>query len=172
MASLINETRNFISTTLLQELSDRKIDFQIAAIAFMDITNVEDNNKPHIITTWSKDPVPALSTIKLGKGGDGPETQLDALGFMMDKIAFRSNSYRFAFVITDATSKLDNDYGYKNEQEVADALKSREIITSFIGNSDAMYISISKKTGGLCTTDKTASAFSQTITDLIASHFN
>ena len=93
-----------------------------------------------------------LASISVSGGGDTPETVIDPLGYVADNslMSWRSDAYRFAFVLTDANHKTANNYGYDNLNEVADKLAEMEVVTSVICSSSYNdYRYLYEKTGGI-----------------------
>ena len=152
----INAVKNNIAS-FSENLIESGLDIRFCIIDYRDITIPGEDTKVYTIdgSHWMNDidsVVKTLASISVSGGGDGPETVIDPLGYVADnsRMSWRSDAYRFAFVLTDANHKTDNGYGYKNLTEVADKLAEMEVVTSVIcARSYNNYKYLYEKTGGI-----------------------
>ena len=152
----INAVKNNIAS-FSENLIESGLDIRFCIIDYRDITIPGEDTKVYTIdgSHWMNDidsVVKTLASISVSGGGDGPETVIDPLGYVADNslMSWRSDAYRFAFVLTDANHKTDNGYGYKNLTEVADKLAEMEVVTSVIcARSYNNYKYLYEKTGGI-----------------------
>ena len=152
----INAVKNNI-VSFSENLIESGLDIRFCIIDYRDITIPGEDTKVYTIdgSHWMNDidsVVKTLASISVSGGGDGPETVIDPLGYVADnsRMSWRSDAYRFAFVLTDANHKTDNGYGYKNLTEVADKLAEMEVVTSVIcARSYNNYKYLYEKTGGI-----------------------
>ena len=156
MSDEINNVRDNIAS-FSENLIESGLDNRFCIIDYRDITCGEDTYV-HINsgTHWLKDigsVVNALDSIVATGGGDGPESVLDPLGYVADnrQMQWRSDAYRFAFVLTDANYKVANNYGYDSMDEVVEQLKRMEVVTSVITSSSHSgdYYDLYHETGGI-----------------------
>ena len=153
----INNVKNNIAS-FSQNLTESGLDNRFCIIDYRDITidGEETNVHTRSGTHWLEDidsVVDALGSIDVRGGGDDPETLLDPLGYVADNslMQWRSDAYRFAFILTDAGYKLENNYGYDSMEEMIRQLKEMEVVTSVI-TSDAQnenYSDLYEQTGGI-----------------------
>ena len=141
MGDEINNVKNNIAA-FSEYLIDRGLDIRFSIIEYRDITCYGEETILHKIggTHWVKDSdsvAEILQKIRVTGGGDGPETAVDALGYVADNgiMSWRSDAYRFAFLLTDANNKMANDFGYTSMQELADVLAKMNVVTSVISPS-------------------------------------
>ena len=139
-----------------QALIEQGLDIRFCVIEYLDITNHE---MTYVHTAkgsrWYSDTdtvVSVIDGISLGWGADEPETAIDALGAIADAeaMSYRSDAHKFAFLLTDASYKVNNLYGYTSLQHVSDALAEQNIITSVISPSSykSTYQRLFNTTGG------------------------
>ena len=157
MGDEINNVKNNISA-FADYLIDRGLDIRFSIIEYRDITLRGEETILHKIggTHWVKDSASVaeiLQKIRVSGGGDGPETAVDALGYVADNgiMSWRSDAYRFAFLLTDANNKMNNDFGYTTMQELADVLAKMNVVTSVISPSSYKnhYKSLFETTDGI-----------------------
>lgn len=149
--NVINNLNDFT-----QILNSAGLDFRIAIVEYKDI--VEDGNDSTKIlqnsgTTWftAVEQIQlVLSDIYVDGGGDTPETVLDALGCTIS-LDFRVNASKFAFLLTDADYKTDNNYGYTDMAEAIAALQTEGIAVSVISdiNYQSTYSTLYTDTDGI-----------------------
>lgn len=156
MSNEINAVKNNIAS-FSENLIDSGLDIRFCIIDYRDITISGEDTNVHTVSGshWMNDidaVVNTLSSISVSGGGDTPETVIDPLGYVADNslMSWRSDAYRFAFVLTDANHKTANNYGYNNLNEVADKLAEMEVVTSVICSSSYNdYQYLYEKTGGI-----------------------
>lgn len=125
-------------TSALSENYNVKVNY--ALVDFKDITcdgddstKVVKNHGSNWFTTAGEFNE-MLSARTVSGGGDGPETDVDALETARN-LDFRSTASKFIILVTDASCKLDNNYGIKDLQQETDLLKKEGIITSVVSKS-------------------------------------
>lgn len=156
MSDEINAVKNNVAS-FSENLIDSGLDIRFCIIDYRDITiSGEDTNVYTVAGShWMNDidsVINTLASISVSGGGDTPETVIDPLGYVADNglMSWRSDAYRFAFVLTDANHKTANNYGYNNLNEVADKLAEMEVVTSVICSSSYNdYQYLYEKTGGI-----------------------
>lgn len=156
MSDEINNVKNNIAD-FAQALINEGLDIRFCIIEYLDITT----NEPTYVHTvngsrWYNDVesvISVLEDITLGNGGDWAETPIDALGEIADTDAmkYRSDAHKFAFVLTDADYKNNNNYGYADMDDITRTLAGLNIVTSVITNSDykSTYSTLYNTTGGI-----------------------
>ena len=162
MANLRNNIGAFVSEL---EASEMGIVIRLGLIEYKDVSPVsEGGDGPSGKTvvheyngsTWMDvDGFRAVlgSLIAIG-GNDEPETAIDALGFLVNDngidppIIWADGAYRFAFLLTDASNKVYNQWGYTSMSEIANDLAEQNICTSVIGPALADYVLLTEATGG------------------------
>ena len=155
MSSEINSVKDNVAA-FSEALLEQGLDIRFSIIEYRDTTCGEET-KIHTLSgshwfTELSSVTGALSEIRADGGGDTDETVIDALGKVAsDTMFWRSGAYRFAFVLTDAGYKTDNQYGYSSLADITDALKTKEIVTSVITTSGnkSKYTSLYEGTGGI-----------------------
>ena len=156
MATEINNVKTNIAS-FSENLIASGLDIRFCIIDYRDITRSEAT-KVHSISGshWLTDidsVVGELSSITATGGGDDPETVLDPLGYVADNslMQWRSDAYRFAFVLTDANYKIDNNYGYSSMPEITAQLAKMDVITSVITSESykSTYSDLYETTGGI-----------------------
>ncbi|MGN1308159.1 MAG: S-layer homology domain-containing protein [Faecousia sp.] len=156
MTDEINNVKTNIAS-FSENLIASGLDIRFCIIDYRDITISEATNVHSIAGShWLTDVdsvVGELSSITATGGGDVPETVLDPLGYVADNslMSWRSDAYRFAFVLTDANYKIDNNYGYSSMSEVTAQLAKMDVITSVItsGSYKSTYSDLYDTTGGI-----------------------
>lgn len=155
MSGEINSVKNNI-TSFAETLVNNGLDVRFSIIEYRDITESEKtilhtyNGSNWYTTTESV--IDVLSNIKAKGGGDTPETVIDALGMAASSsMKWRSGASKFAFVLTDAGYKNNNNYGYADMNAMINELVKQEITTSVITTSSYKntYASLYEKTGGI-----------------------
>lgn len=136
----INNVKNNIAD-FAQILINEGLDIRFCIIEYLDITT----NEPTYVHTvngsrWYDDVesvISVLEDIPLGDGGDWAETPIDALGEIanIDAMNYRSDAHKFAFVLTDADYKNNNNYGYADMDDITRTLAGLNIVTSVITDS-------------------------------------
>ena len=172
MSGEINNVKNNIAS-FSENLINSGLDIRFCIIDYRDITLVADdpNEDTHVHTIsgshWMKDidsVVNTLASIDASGGGDGPESVLDPLGYVADNslMKWRSDAYQFAFVLTDADYKNNNNYGYSSMSEVSAKLAAMGVVTSVITSSSykSTYSNLYNTTGGIYA-DINSSTFNQ-----------
>lgn len=140
-----------------ETIRGRGISVRFAIVEYGDIT-YGDNTIVHGKdgSNWFTDVADVtevLDALVLGDGGDDDETLIDALGYIADDatMKWRSDAYRFVFVVTDTGYKVDNNHGYIDMEEITDVLADKEIVTSVITTNyfGEVYKSLCEGTGGV-----------------------
>lgn len=156
MSDEINNVKDNVAS-FSENLINRGLDIRFCIIDYRDITEkekttVHENAGTHWLTNIDG-VVNELGKIGANGGGDTPETVLDPLGYVADDalMNWRSDAYRFGFVLTDADYKTDNSYGYSSLAEVAEKLAEMRVVTSVITSTDyqSTYSELYKTTGGI-----------------------
>lgn len=157
MADEINGVRKNLNV-FTQALENASLDYRIAVIEYKDITAWDEETSTQVLQlngkTWLKsadDVADLLAEITVTGGGDWKETPVDALGCMLKELTFRTDASKFAFVLTDADYKDDNDYGYTGMLDVTNELESEGISVSVISDTDyqSTYYSLYNSTDGI-----------------------
>lgn len=143
MTNYINSIKEHI-IYLIKELREENISLYVSIIDYKDIVyDGEDStkiNNPKKVDFLNNpnDIIQVLDAIEIGGGGgDGPETTLDALGAAIN-LKYRKNAEKFAFVITSAGYKNDNNYNIVNMDVMIEMLKEKGIKTSVITEYNKM----------------------------------
>lgn len=155
MSSEINSVKDNVAA-FSESLLGQGLDIRFSIIEYRDTTCGEET-KIHTLSgshwfTELSSVTDALTDISVSGGGDTDETAIDALGKVAsDTMFWRSGAYRFAFVLTDAGYKTDNQYGYTSLEDITNALKAKEIVTSVITDSgyQSTYAPLYNGTGGI-----------------------
>ena len=142
MSDEINNVRKNLNG-FTETLDESNLNFNIAIVEYKDITVYSERNSTKIITDstgneWFSDAdqvASLLSGIRVNGGGDLPETVIDALGAVVNDLSFRYDASKFAILLTDASYKNNNNYGYANMDEMIAALKKAGINTSVISDN-------------------------------------
>ena len=146
-------------------LEGKGVDVRMAVVEYKDITcDGKDSTIVHAVdgNVWHKSTAELVKTLGIVKsgvtgGGDGPETVIDALGYLVDGTTFdfgRKDSefetHKFAIVLSDANFKENNNFGY-NEASLIEKLKEQNINTSVITNTRYYddYLDMTKNTDNL-----------------------
>ncbi len=155
MNSQISTVKNNLNN-LITKLYDAGITQYTSVITFGDITNgettlinnnvesaVQFNNNPSVIQS-------IINNIKMCSGGDELETPIDGLG-MANSLSYANNRSKYLFLITDVGYKRNNNYGYSDMKDVANALLEKGIYASIItgGNKFSAYKDLTYTTGGI-----------------------
>jgi len=130
-------------------LEGKGVDVRMAVIEYKDITcDGKNSTIVHAVNgnVWHKSTAELVKTLGIVKsgvtgGGDGPETVIDALGYIVDGTTFdfgRKDSefetHKFAIVLSDANFKENNNFGY-TKASLVEKLKEQSINTSVITNT-------------------------------------
>lgn len=158
MGDEINNVKDNVAA-FSKNLIDKGLDIRFSIIEYRDITCSEPtiNHTNSSGSNWYRDidsVVEVLGNISVSGGGDTPETAIDALGMMADKdnMSWRSDAHKFAFVLTDADYKVNNNYGYENLDDITRTLAGMNVVTSVItstGYCQNTYKSLYDTTGGI-----------------------
>jgi hypothetical protein len=173
MASYIANVKNNISV-LAKSLSDKGITLRIGVVEYRDIA--VDGLNSTVIHKSSYSPWMSLSNfvstptnVSVNGGGDNPETPIDALGYLVDgsSMLWSSDSYKFAFVLTDDSYKINNSHGYASLSAISDMLADQGIYTSVITTTSnyTTYSPLTSATGGILT-NINSSNFSSVLEEL------
>ncbi len=119
-------------------LIDKNVDARFSVVEFRDIT-VDETRKETVIHTWDgkywtseiSQIESTLSSISVDGGGDDPETPTDALKRYPSD--FRKEATKFAFLLTDASSKGKEDSpDLRDLDSIASFFKIREIYCTVV----------------------------------------
>lgn len=133
------------------------VDLKMSIVEYRDITCGEET-KVHLCDgsawhTTADDLIATLSSIRATGGGDTPETALDGFGKVLDNTCmdWSGDAYKFTVLLTDANYKVNNNYGLKSLEEVAEKMADKHITTSIITSSSyySTYSVLCDKTGGI-----------------------
>lgn len=138
-------------------LAEKGITLRLGLIDYKDITaDGTDSTKVHEVSfsPWLNvsDFIAQLSAISVDGGGDGPETPIDGMGHLVNgTLAWSSDAYKFAMLITDADYKEDNLHGIENMQAMVQRLQEQDIQTSVVTTNfyAPTYANIVALTGGI-----------------------
>ena len=134
-------------------------DLKISVVEYKDITcDGNTSTKIHYVngSPWhitSEEVVNTLGSLYVGDGGDSDETALDAFGCILNTASmdWSADAYKFVVLLTDATSKLDNNYSIPDFAFVSNKLADSHVYTSVI--TSTMYFDfykiLSEKTDGV-----------------------
>lgn len=156
MSDEINNVKTNIAA-FSENLIESGLDIRFSIIEYRDITEGEETivhtlSGSHWVTDIDS-VVSILQGIDADGGGDGPETVMDALGYVADNdlMSWRSDAYRFAFVLTDANYKTNNNYGYTDLGTLTAKLANMNVVTSVITSSSykSTYTGLYNGTGGI-----------------------
>ena len=156
MSDEINNVKTNIAA-FSENLIESGLDIRFSIIEYRDITEGEETivhtfSGSHWVTDIDS-VVSILQGIDATGGGDGPETVMDALGYVADNdlMRWRSDAYRFAFVLTDADYKTNNNYGYTALETLTAKLANMNVVTSVITSSSykSTYTGLYNGTGGI-----------------------
>jgi len=140
---------------IISKLREDGISLYVSIVDYRDITcDGEDstkvnNNSGIDFYNSSSDISAVINSLSVGNGGDEPECTIDALGKAL-YLDYRNGASKYAFVITDASYKIDNNFEIKNMEEVAQSLEARGVITSVITSTSLYdcYNELTTITGG------------------------
>lgn len=156
MGDEINNVKNNIQS-FAQSIEDSGVSARWAAITYSDWTCSGYNEESMIImngaSEWYSDASSfknAIGSISLASGGDFEETAVDGL-MLANTLSTRKDVRTFYILLTDATYKVDNNYGVGSMNEVAEKLANESIITSVIvdTNYSYNYSYLTSTTGGI-----------------------
>lgn len=125
---------------LIYMLREDNISLYVSIIDYRDITcdgvdSTKVNNNSGVAFYNSVDNITtAIESLRASGGGDTPETAIDGLGAAYN-LNFRNSAAKYAFLITDANYKNNNNYGIADMEEMAKLLESKNISTSVITSS-------------------------------------
>lgn len=127
MSSVINNTQQNLGE-FADELKREGISASYGVVDYKDITKDNDNYESRIIknnyTNWFTSTVGiknALNELKIYGGGDYEECAIDGLATARE-MKFKENAQKFFILVTDAASKVDNNYGIESMGEMANLL--------------------------------------------------
>jgi len=157
MSDEINNVKNNLAA-FSENLIEKGLSIRFGIIEYRDMTIsgedtiVHEWNGSHWMTN-TEGVVSNLQSISVSGGGDTPETVMDALGYIANNsyMKWRSDAYRFAFVLTDADYKTNNNFGYSSLSQLAAKLAEMEIVTSVITSTGykSTYSNLYTTTGGI-----------------------
>ena len=137
--------------SFISQINGEKIDVRVKFIVYRDITYGEQT----VVSDWynsADTAIEYLESISADGGGDGPETMLDGMGKMFSSgFGMRSDAFRFCITLTDAPTKINNNYGYTCEEEVIQKLKDNAVNSSVITSTDCFddYENFVSEDGGI-----------------------
>ena len=162
MGDKIDNVKNNLNV-FMDFLFEQSVDAKVAFIEFRDITvdglastRLCRSPSDSVWHTTAAEGESTLSELYADGGGDEPETPFDGFGLMLDSegIPWSPDATRFAVLITDASYKTDNQYGYDGIDDVVSALTKdgERIFTYVITLPDLydLYLPITDATGGEC----------------------
>ena len=140
-----------------QKIEDRGVSARWSAITYSDFTVSGANEKTQIImngaSQWfssASEYKNAINKIVLANGGDYEETAIDGL-MHATTLSTRQDARVFYILLTDATYKINNNYGVTSINQTAQILDSKNINVSVIAPTDlySYYSTLSNTTGGM-----------------------
>ena len=156
MSGEINNVRTNIAS-FAENLLESGLNIRFCIIDYRDITDGERTNVHTVSGShWMTDidsVVSALGSIRASGGGDTPATVMDPLGYVADNslMSWRSDAYKFAFVLTDANYKTSNTHGYSSMSQLVNQLAAMKVVTSVITSTtySDTYSELYETTGGI-----------------------
>lgn len=136
MGSQIAAVKRNLST-LIAKLREDGISLYVSVVDYRDITcdgkdSTKVNNNSGVDFYSSPDDIAkVINSLSPWGGGDFEETAIDGLGAAYN-LCYRTGSAKYAFLITDATYKINNNYGISDMATMANMLKDSKIPTSVI----------------------------------------
>lgn len=136
MGSQIAAVKRNLST-LIYKLRDDGISLYVSVVDYRDITydgkysTKVNNNSGVDFYNSVTDITKVISSLSPNGGGDTPETAIDGLAKAYN-LRYNSGSAKFAFLITDANYKKQNNHGITDMTEMANMLLSKNIRTSVV----------------------------------------
>lgn len=156
MSPYIMNVKNNL-TSFVNDIEAAGITPNFALVEYRDITcdgqNSTNVKQTETATNWFKDADEFKAEItKLGAsgGGDEPETLIDALE-MARQLDLRTTSQKFFIVVTDASYKVDNNYGITDMDEMTGLLVEDDINVSVVSTTtwQSVYQLLYESTGGI-----------------------
>ena len=156
MSPYIMNVKNNL-TSFVNDIEAAGITPNFALVEYKDITcdgqNSTNAKQTETATNWFKGADEFKAEIaKLGStgGGDEPETVIDALE-MARQLDLRTTSQKFFIVVTDASYKVDNNYGITDMDEMIGLLVEDDINVSVVSTAtwQSVYQSLYESTGGI-----------------------
>lgn len=138
MGSHIYEIKRNLSN-LISKLRKDGISLYVSVVDYRDITCCSDcqtkvnDNIGRDFCSAESDISKIIYSLYPNCGGDDPETAIDGLGAAYN-LSYRESSAKYAFLITDAANKNNNNYGITDMEDVANRLKLKNITTSVIAS--------------------------------------
>lgn len=124
-------------SALIYKLRDDGISLYVSVVDYRDITcdginstKVNNNSGKDFYSSIS-DIEKVIDSLKPNGGGDTPETAIDGLAKAYN-LRYNGGSAKFAFLITDANYKNQNNHGIADMTEMANMLLSKNIRTSVV----------------------------------------
>ena len=136
MGSHIANVKNNL-TAFVDDLKNAGITPNFALVKYEDITwdGLDSTQTTKNGTSnWFSDTEKfkqAISDLRLGDGGDLPETAIDGLE-MARQLDMRSSAQKFVILVTDADYKVNNNYGIESMTQIANTFKSDNISVSVV----------------------------------------
>lgn len=137
MSSVIKNTANSIIEFVDDLENNYNVQTNYSLIEYRDVeVDGNDTTKVHKngFSNWYTDPElfsEEIRSLLANGGGDEPESLVEALG-MAANLDYRENVDKFVVIITDASCKVNNNYGYNSLEEVIDELNSNNVVTSIV----------------------------------------
>lgn len=156
MGSYISSTKNNVAE-FARYLAEKDITLRLGLIDYRDITcDGADSTVVHSAnhSNWMDvtNFVSELSKVTASAGGDAPETPIDALAHLTGgTMAWSSDAYKFAVLITDAGYKNNNNHGIANMDDMISRLQAADIQVTTITRSSytSTYGNLAGYTGGI-----------------------
>lgn len=166
--AIANVKRNIAS--FAQCFSGEQYNLRLGLIEYKDTT--VDGMNSTIIHTVGHTPwlnttsfISELQKVSVNGGGDGPETPIDAMGYLTGSgFAWSSDAYKYAVLVTDAGYKVTNRHGITSLNQLGQMLSDRDVHTSVITSSSYAddYGEFAAMTGGIA--DNIYADFGNTLT--------
>ena len=138
-------------TNFISQINGENIDVRVKFVTFRDITEGENTEA----SGWysdSSEAIKYLETVKATGGGDEAETMFDGIGqIFSSEFGFRNEAFKFCITLTDASTKVDNTYGYTGGEEIIQKLIDSGINSSVITYKSyfGVYNNFVSKDGGI-----------------------
>lgn len=160
MSDIISNVRRTL-TEFVNAIAGTKATLRISLIDYRDI--IEDGKESTVLhyspslSVWFENKDIDALTEQIGGlgadgGGDEPESVVDALGNLVqpETMTFNASAAKFAFLVTDASYKEENQHGIKDMAEMITLLKEKGIATSVITRKSnyEIYRDLTVQTGG------------------------
>ncbi len=160
MSDIISNVRDTL-TEFVKAIAGTKATLRISLIDYRDI--IEDGKESTVLhyspslSIWFENKdidtlVEQIGSLGADGGGDEPESAVDALGNLVqpETMTFNASAAKFAFLVTDATYKEENQHGIQDMAEMIRLLQEKGIATSVITRKEhySVYKDLTEKTNG------------------------